>query len=99
METVAAAVAALMMTVAAVVSAAVVAAEPENAPLMAVVGPAEITAEDLGMCSAATEMIDLTAAVEAAFGVAADALRVNQGQTSQAFASSIVVAETKNSAS
>lgn len=95
-QAVAAAVAALMVTVAAAVFAVMVAAEPEYDPLMVVVGPAEKIAGDLGKCFAATEMIDLTVAVGAVC-VAADAL-VSQGQTSQAFASSIV-AETKYYAS
>lgn len=94
---VAAAVAALMVAVAAD-AFAMIAAAPENAPLKAAAEPAEIIAENLRTWSAATEEIGQSVAVRAVFGFAADAMMVIQGQTLQAFASSIV-AETKSSAS
>lgn len=94
----AAAVAALMVVVEAASFAATVAVAPENAPLETAVEPAEIIVGNLKTWSAATEKVDLSAAVRAVFDFAANAMMVIQGQTLRAFASAIV-AETKSFAS
>lgn len=91
-------VAALMVAVVAAALPARIAAAPEGAPLRAAVEPAEIIAGNSKTWSAAIEKIDLSAVVRSVSDSAADAMMVIQGQTSQAFASSIV-AETKSSAS